>query len=327
MRFDPAKGIVVDGVVARQLAVHPVGPRPNRSLDSVAFNDLAGNTQLTMFLGELAPGGTKCGHRHFDETLMLFLTGSGRTQMHQSDDAAPVVTEWSACDLVVTPCNAWHQHHNASQEEPVRVLSFKSGTAFTRLVGPEAKDQLGAVRLRDRFDDEPDAFTRREVGPDGAVRTGRVPLLTEEAAPTDPRLGEGVGLRRYWMGGHRSLEAALVDLAAGGRTHAHRPFAEEAWYVISGAGSTRLWNDDGARHTVAWRAGDLLSPPLGTWRQHEAADQPARLLRVRVTVLQRLLNVEDRSALDAGLPDRFPAVAEPPDELGERASWVLSARA
>ena len=82
------------------------------------------------------------------------------------------------------------------------------------------------------------------------------------------------------------------------------------------------------RSTGPWRAGDLLSPPWGTWRQHEAAaDRPARLLRVRVTVLQRLLDAEEGSALDAGLPDRFPAVAEPPDELGDRAGWVLSARA
>lgn len=321
MRFDPDRGIVVEGIVARNLPEHPVGPRPARSMPSVAFNDLAGNTSLTMFLGEFQPGGTKCGHRHFDETLMLFLTGSGHTEMSQSGEQ-PMRTGWSAGDVVAIPCNAWHKHFNASQTERARVLSFKSGTAFTNLIGPDAKAQLADVRLRDRFDDEPDVFTRRDVAPDGTVRAAMVPTAVEELPPPDPALGSGVGLRNYELGGHRALGVALLALAASGRTHPHRPYAEEALYVLAGRGRTDLWSDDGRRACVAWSDGDLISPPLGVWRTHTAESGGARLLRVRAGVLGRVLGTGS-AGLEAPMPDRWPDPAEPSNELGDPETWVL----
>ena len=321
MRFDPDRGIVVEGIVARNLPEHPVGPRPARAMPSVAFNDLAGNTALTMFLGEFQPGGTKCGHRHFDETLMLFLTGSGHTELSQSGDE-PVCTDWSAGDVVAIPCNAWHKHFNASQTEGARVLSFKSGTAFTSLVGPEAKAQLAEVRLRDRFDDEPDVFTRRDVASDGTVRAATVGTSVEALPPADPNLGSGVSLQTYELGGHRALGVALLGIAAGGRTSPHRPYAEEALYILAGHGRTDLWSDDGQRTSVAWAQGDLISSPLGIWRMHLAESADVRLLRVRVDVIGRVL-ATGGAPLDAPLPDRWPDVAEPPDGLGDPSTWIL----
>ena len=320
MRFDPDRGIVVEGIVARDLLEHPVGPRPARTMPSVAFNDLAGNTSLTMFLGEFQPGGTKCGHRHFDETLMLFLTGAGHTEMSQSGEQ-PILTDWSAGDVVAIPCNAWHKHFNASQTERARVLSFKSGTAFTNLIGPDAKTQLADVRLRDRFDDEADVFTRRDVAEDGTIRTAMVATSTEALTRADDTLGAGVSMQSYELGGHRALGVALLGIAGGGRTHPHRPYAEEALYVLSGRGRTDLWSEQGQRASVAWGQGDLISPPLGVWRLH-SAEADARLLRVRASVLGRVLGTDARG-LDAPLPDRWPDVAEPPDELGDPQTWVL----
>ena len=51
-----------------------------------------------------------------------------------------------------------------------------------------------------------------------------------------PEAGEGVGLLRTNMAGHRVVEASVVGIEPGGRFRPHRPMAEEALLILAGAG-------------------------------------------------------------------------------------------
>jgi gentisate 1,2-dioxygenase len=50
-------------------------------------------------------------------------------------------------------------------------------------------------------------------------------------------------------------------------------------YILSGEGETLIWNPAGAKQSVKWRAGAVISPPLNAWRQHiNRGTAPVRFL-------------------------------------------------
>jgi quercetin dioxygenase-like cupin family protein len=73
--------------------------------------------------------------------------------------------------------------------------------------------------------------------------------------------------------------AYLLELAPGASTKAQRYMFEEAIFVLDGEGETQVWQPDGARQSIRWRKGGMLSPPLNVFRRHfNRGDRPARLI-------------------------------------------------
>jgi cupin superfamily acireductone dioxygenase involved in methionine salvage len=312
------QGLYVRGVVARDIATHLVMPRPNRSFAACIFDWLGSQTMLGMHLARIEPAGIKCDHRHLDETIAFMVTGRGVTEFRQDDDAPLQRVEWGPGDLLVIPTNAYHRHVNTDDQGYARQLSFRNAQIMNSLLHGTASrygvyNQKGA-RFPNRFADEPDYFTLREqVGPN-RVRTNFVKQIADDPLPPDdPSLGEGTAILHYSMGGQRMLDVSLVGIAGGGFVRPHCPLAEESFFVLRGRGSTDLWSQAGAFRSVSWGPGDLVSPPLGVWRQHRAnGDGDVRLLRVRNIALGRALGGDEGPTLDtAPIPDRFPNLLEP----------------
>ena len=312
MRYDEARQfLLVTGVVARQMATHPLAPRPKRDSRAAAFDELAGNTTLGIHMSEIAAGGYKRGHRHVDEAIMYIISGKGYSEMRQSDEKEDQRIDWQAGDVISIPANAWHKHYNLDPDEPCRQLAFKNTRLLRRLFNSRDFVYANDFRFHDRYDDQPDYWDLREPLPDGRIRTNILKRCIGEPLPEDPSLGEGVRQQGYMLGGHLMLNIALAEIAPGGHYRAHRRLAEEALYIISGSGRTHLWTEGGREETIRWSAGDLISPPFNVWRQHVTeGDEPARFLLVSNDFVERALGI-DGGELDTILPDRFPTVAEP----------------
>jgi quercetin dioxygenase-like cupin family protein len=316
-----SQGLVARGILARDVHHHLILPRPNRPFPTCIFDELADNTMLGMHLAEMDPGSIKCDHRHLDETMVYILEGHGVCQYRQDDNAPVQEVDWGPGDLLVIPTNAYHRHvtHGPGR---ARQLTFRNVKVMNSLLHGSRSmydkvngvyDQDGA-RFRNRYDDEPDYFERREVVRPGVVRTNLIRSLPNEALPAaDPAHGTGVALQSYEMAAQRILDVALIGLAPGGHVRPHRPWSEEALLVLAGRGHSELWSDDGRHISVSWAMGDLLCPPLGTWRRHEAApDTEVRLLRVRNLAVHRALGIEvppvDTTSIRI---DRFPTLVAP----------------
>ena len=84
---------------------------------------------------QIIPPGSKSGkHRHLAEECLYVLEGQGY-DLHQDCDVEITDTyhwkpqdevkryEWEAGDVIYVPPNTIHQHHNASPDKPVRVIS------------------------------------------------------------------------------------------------------------------------------------------------------------------------------------------------------------
>ncbi len=311
-RYDEKRDwLLPQGVVARDLANHLLFPRNKRDSRAAAFDELAGNTTLGVHLSQIAPGSTKRGHRHVDEALIYIITGHGWSEMAQADDKVVQRVPWKAGDMIAIPANAWHQHFNADQQNPSLQLAFKNTRVLRRLFGSRDFVYANDHRFSERYADEPDYWTLRETAKDGRTRTNLLAALVDEPLEADPSLGRNVSARRYDMGGHRMLDAAIIEMGRRGHVRAHRHLAEEALYILSGAGRTTLTADDGREVTIEWRAGDLICPPLGVLHMHLCeGHEPARYLAVRNSFLQTSLGME-RTSSDPRTPDRFPTLIEP----------------
>lgn len=312
MRYDEARQfLLVQGVVARQLATHPLRERPKRNSRAAAFDELSGNTTLGMHLSEIAAGGTKPGHRHVDEAVIYVVDGYGWSELRQADEGENQRVEWKTGDFVSIPCNAWHQHFNADTENPCRQLAFKNTRLLRKLFGSRDFVYANDFRFHDRYDDQPDYWQMRDETEDGAIRTNVIHDCPNEPLREAPDAGQGVSAQQYLMGGNLMLDTAIVEIAPGGHVRAHRHLVEEALFVLSGSGRTHIWTEYGQEKTVQWKAGDLLCPPLNVWHQHWAeGDVPARYLLVRNNFIERALGIASKG-FDTQIPDRFPEVVEP----------------
>jgi gentisate 1,2-dioxygenase len=321
MRFHERLGLVVDTMVARQLVHHTTLPRPTRHFATATFDGMAGNTMLAMHLANIEVGVVKCNHRHLDETATFILAGRGFSEFRQADDGEPQRLEWEAGDLLVIPSNAWHRHVNTESTD-ARQISFRTTRLMTTIMhgGAGHYDKSEDIyhqgaRFRARFDDEPGYFARRDEIVPGRIRINFVKQVVDQELPDDDAdYGDGVAIQAFSMGGQRITDLALARIRADGRMRPHRPMAEEAFLVLAGSGQTDVWSENGPQRNLRWESGDLVSVPLGAWRQHIADPQrEVRMLVARSTVIERALGLTDQNSawrLDNAHFDRFSALVE-----------------
>jgi oxalate decarboxylase/phosphoglucose isomerase-like protein (cupin superfamily) len=83
----------------------------------------------------------------------------------------------------------------------------------------------------------------------------------------------------------------VMEIPPGGKLNAQRQLFEETILVLSGRGSTSVWNDKGEKVTFEWGAGAIFGIPLNANHQHfnGSGSDPARF--VSVTNLPPLMNV------------------------------------
>lgn len=306
--------MLAQGLIARNLAEYPVVERPKRGSLAAAFDELSGNTTLGAHMSQLRPGASNRGHRHVDEAVFFIVSGRGWSELRQDDDKPDQRVEWKAGSLVAIPSNAWHRHYNADPDNPARMLAFKNTRLLRRLFGSREFVYESNARLHNRYDDEPDYWTRRVTADDGRIATNYIEDVTAEMLPERPDAGRGVSLQQYQFGGNMTLDVAIIEAVRRGHVRAQRRLSEVAILVLQGRGRSIFWNDTGREHVLKWKEGDLFSPPLGAWQQHlTEGHAPSRLLVVSNNFVQQALGI-GHDLFDADIPDRLPEVAEPEAE-------------
>lgn len=88
-------------------------------------------------------------------------------------------------------------------------------------------------------------------------------LNTVALKPWARRGGSGVYLNHD--ASRTSNDCYVCEIPAGGKLAPQRQLFEEMIYVLSGRGSTTVWNDSGKRITFEWKAGSLFAIPLNAW--------------------------------------------------------------
>ena len=92
---------------------------------------------------------------------------------------------------------------------------------------------------------------------------------------------------------HTTNDCHVMEIAPGGKLNPHRQIFEEMVMVLSGRGSTTIWNNAGKRITFEWKAGALFGIPMNCWHQHFNGSGADPVRYVAVTNAPPIMNAYD----------------------------------
>jgi oxalate decarboxylase/phosphoglucose isomerase-like protein (cupin superfamily) len=168
------------------------------------------------------------------------------------------------------------------------------------------KDAIVSDAMAKKFAKEKETpYTRwvRREGLDIIDGTHVPDLNSVELRPWRRRNGRAVYINHD--ASRTSNDCYVCEIAPGGKLAEQRQLYEEMIMILSGRGSTMVWNDAGQRTSFEWQAGALFAIPVNAWHQHfnGAGDEPVRF--VAVTNLPPIMNVFEEPEFIFNTPHDF----------------------
>jgi oxalate decarboxylase/phosphoglucose isomerase-like protein (cupin superfamily) len=191
-----------------------------------------------------------------------------------------------------------------------------------------AKDALVPEKLAENFVREKDSPYTRWVEAEGLdiIAAHYVPdLNTVDLKPWDRRGGRGVFINHE--ASRTSNDCYVCEIPAGGKLAPQRQLFEEMIMILSGSGSTTVWNDAGAKVTFEWGPGSLFAIPLNTWHQHFNGSGAKAARFVSSTNIPPIINLYDEPEFVFNTPHdflgRFNGEPDYFANKDEREGWLL----
>ncbi len=191
-----------------------------------------------------------------------------------------------------------------------------------------AKSALVSDEFAKKFATEKETPYTRWVKSEGLdiIPSFYVPSLnTVELKPWARRAGRGVYLNHD--ASRTSNDCYVCEIPAGGKLAPQRQLFEEMVMILSGRGSTAVWNDAGQRITFEWKAGALFAIPVNAWHQHfnGSGQEPARYVAVTngPVVINLYDDIDFVFNTKRDFPNRFAGEPDYFSPKGEQKGFLL----
>jgi len=246
---------------------------------------------LQVHFVELLPGGANHGHGHQNEACFYILEGSGY-EIHDG-----VRYEWEQDDFAIVHTDCVHKHFNANEDARALALVMKAKTNWMAM-GLWQQGRSGPFDAKGYGPREdwsklwtPGASAKKKVVKKGDTRwedtrDGRVRIISSPQR-TDVRTN--------------SVDVYQQQIAPNGSSAKHWHMADEAVYVMAGAGHDLHWDVEAeiaekyyarvAETPSRWdfTAGDLVYIPQNTVHQHvNDGDVPLLFLSAQNRLFKQL---------------------------------------
>lgn len=255
-------------------------PWARRGGRGVFINHEATRISNDCYVCEILPGGKLNPQRQLYEEMIHVLSGRGSTTVW-NDAGARVTFEWKAGAVFAIPLNAWHQHFNASGQEPARFVAATWCPQMLNIFGDEDFIFNTPRDFPDRFNGEPDYFSSKGEQKGFALSANMIPDAVNIPLITAKERGAGGGHIRFNMAkGAMPSHISQFPIGTYKKAHAHGPGAHVI--ILSGEGYSLMWADGQEPTRYEWQVGTLIVPPNGTYHQHfNTGPTPARYLAFR----------------------------------------------
>lgn len=169
-----------------------------------------------------------------------------------------------------------------------------------------AKDAIVSASMAKKFETEKETpYTRWVAGEGLEIISGHfVPdLNTVELKPWARRGGKAVFINHD--ASRTSNDCYVCEIPEGGKLEPQRQLFEEMIMILSGKGSTSVWNDAGAKVTFEWGPGAIFAIPLNAWHQHFNGSGQAPVRYVAVTNGPPVMNLYEEPGFIFGTAHDF----------------------
>ncbi|HEX9880404.1 MAG TPA: cupin domain-containing protein [Candidatus Binatia bacterium] len=258
------------------------------------------NQGTTRYLVEIPPGGTFKPEKHMYEEIFYVLKGRGATVVW-NEGSSKLTFEWDQDAVFAIPLNAWHEIHNGSGSESVRLYAATNmPTAFNLYGSPEFVFDC-ANTFNDRFDPNDETYFSRKSTKieDRFLQSNFIPSVTKLALDNWAHRGPGSNMNILMAGGrfichvsefppasYKKAHGFGTGAATGGRSRTGLT-NENSYLFLSGEGYDLQW-DPGVKPGpgVEWKRFDFKKGSLMTngqaGHQHfNPSGEPARYLVLR----------------------------------------------
>src|SRR5262245_58991743 len=131
-----------------------------------------------------------------------------------------------------------------------------------------------------------------------------------------------------------SNDCYVCEIAPGKKLEPQHHLFEEMILVLSGRGSTAVWNNARARVTFEWKAGAIFAIPLNCWYQHFNGSGQESVRYVAVTNAPSVINLyddidfvfnhlHDFKSRFSGEPDYYSGKGNKLDSCCRPISWLM----
>jgi quercetin dioxygenase-like cupin family protein len=240
----------------------------------------------SMFLYELAPGGSSVQQRHLYEEVTYVLEGTGSTQLEFADGTKRSF-EWGERSLFAIPLNAKHRHFNGSGQKRALMVSTTNMPLVMNVFHNEKfifnTDAVFSDRIgkEEYFTGEGDLVL---VRPGSHMwETNFVPDLEQLELQTWEDRGGGSSNIMFVLA-DASMHAHISEMPTGTYKKAHRHGPGAHVMCVVGTGFSLLWFEgDKDFLRIDWKHGTVFPPADRQLHQHfNTSNRPARYLATGV---------------------------------------------
>ena len=194
-----------------------------------------------------------------------------------------------------------------------------------------AKDVLVSKELAEKFKTEKETPYLRYVKADGLdiISAQYIPdLRTVDVKPWASRGDAAKGVFINHEASRTSNDCYVCEIAPGKKLEPRHHLFEEMIMILSGRGSTTVWNNAGARITFEWKTGSIFAIPLNCWYQHFNGSGQEVVRFVAVSNFPSVLNLYDDTNFvfnfDYDFTGRFSGEADYFTAKGEQNGFLLT---
>ncbi len=240
----------------------------------------------SMFLFEMAPGGSSAPQHHLYEEIIYILEGNGSTQI-EFQDGAKRSFEWGPRSMFAIPLNAKYRHFNGSGQKRALLACTTNMPMVMNLFHNENfifnSDAVFADRMgKDEYYAGQGDLMMIRPG-NHMWETNFVPDLEQIELHAWEDRGAGSSNIMFVLA-DSSMHAHISEIAPGTYKKAHRHGAGPHVMCVTGTGFSLLWFDGQKDYLrIDWKHGVVFPPDDKQLHQHfNSSNYPARYLATGV---------------------------------------------
>jgi quercetin dioxygenase-like cupin family protein len=319
-----AEGVPVVSNYALYLFDVETKPWPRYGMKGAACHLDGRGDFVSMFLFEMAPGGSSTPQRHLYEEVVYVLEGVGSTQIELADGTKRSF-EWGPRSLFSIPINTKYRHFNGSGQNRALMVATTDMPLIMNVFRNEKFIFDTNFEFSERFGKQ-EHFSG--AGDLVLVRPGNnlwetnfVPDLEKiELTKWDER-GEGSSIILFVLA-DGTMHAHISEMPTGTYKKAHRHGAGAHVMFVSGTGYSLFWWDNSKDlERLDWKHGMVFPPVEGQWHQHfNTSSKPARYLATSLGSIRYPLTARKRRSTGT-TADAKIAVATSSKEGGDQIEY------